>query len=148
MAHASGFSLLELIIALSIASILAGIGVLSHHAMRPNLDLSLAARQVAMDLQVTRMRAVATNVNHRLVFRAGSAGYQPQYKNGNDYLNEGAAVALPRGITIASCTATGSAIGFRPRGNAATFGTVTIENEKGYARHVVVDIAGQVRVEQ
>jgi prepilin-type N-terminal cleavage/methylation domain-containing protein len=148
MAQTSGFSLLELIITLSLASVLAGISVLSHSALRPSLDLSLATRQVAMDLKVARMRAVATNVNHRIVLKAGSASYQPQYKNGSSYLNDGAAVALPRGIVIAECTASDSAIGFRPRGNAATFGTVTIRNAKGDVRRVVVDIAGQVRMEQ
>jgi prepilin-type N-terminal cleavage/methylation domain-containing protein len=146
-APAQGFSLLELVVVLSLASILAGIGVLSHQAMRPALDLSAAARQVVMDLKVTRMRAAAENVNHRIVFSAGAETYQVQRKAGSGYANIGVPVPLPRGIVVVDCNANGGAIGFRPRGNAATFGTVTIGNEKGDVRLVIVDIAGQVRVQ-
>jgi prepilin-type N-terminal cleavage/methylation domain-containing protein len=144
---ARGFSLLELVIVLSLASILAGIGVLSHRAMRPALDLSAAARQVVMGLKVARMRAAAENVNHRIVFSAGAGSYQAQRKGGSGYANIGAPIPLPRGIVVVDCNANGSAIGFRPRGNAATFGTVTIGNDQGDVRLVIVDIAGQVRVQ-
>jgi len=132
---------------LSLASVLAGIGVLSHQAMRPTLDLSAAARQVVMDLKVARMRAAAENVNHRIVFTAGAGSYQPQRKNGSGYSDTGTPVPLPRGIVVVDCNANGSAIGFRPRGNAATFGTVTMRNGKGDVRLVIVNIAGQVRVQ-
>ncbi len=142
-----GVSLLELVAVLALASILAGIGVLGHQAIRPALDLHAAARQVVMDLKVARIRAAAENVNQRLVFTAGGGSYQPQRKSGGVYSNIGPAVALPPGIVVEECNATGSAIGFRPRGNAATFGTVTMRNGKGDVRQVVVDIAGQVRVQ-
>ncbi len=121
--------------------------MLGHQAMRPTLDLSAAARQVVMDLKVARMRAAAENVNQRLVFTAGAGSYQPQRKSGGVYSNIGPAVALPPGIVVEECNATGSAIGFRPRGNAATFGTVTMRNGKGEVRQVVVNIAGLVRVQ-
>jgi prepilin-type N-terminal cleavage/methylation domain-containing protein len=144
---AGGFSLLELVVVLSLASILAGIGVLSHQAIRPVLDLSAAARQVVMDLKVVRMRAAAENVNHRIVFTAGTGSYQPQRKSGGGYSNTVGPVLLPRGIIVVACSANGSAIGFRPRGNAATFGTVTLSNGKGDVRSVIVNIVGQVRVQ-
>lgn len=147
MGHADGFSLLELIITLSLASILAGISVLSHRALRPSLDLGTATRQVVMDLKVARMRAVSSNVNHRVVFREGGNTYQSQYKNGSGYLDDGVGIALPRGIVIAACTAKDAAISFRPRGNASSFGTVIIRNANGDVRHIIVDIAGQVRAE-
>jgi prepilin-type N-terminal cleavage/methylation domain-containing protein len=142
-----GFSLLELMVVVSLASIIAGIGVLSHHAMRPELDLSGAARQVVMDLKVARMRAATEGVNHRIVFTAGGASYQPQRQGGSSYNDIGAPVQLPDGIVVTGCTASGSAIAFRPRGNAATFGTVTVRNSRGEVRLVIVDIAGRVRVQ-
>ena len=144
---AHGFSLLELVVALSLASVLAGIAVLNHHALRPRLDLRDAARQVVMDLKVARLRAAAENVNHRIVFTNGGTTYQPQRKSGTSYTNTAPPVPLPQGIIVADCTANGNAIGFLPRGNAATFGTVTIRNRVGEARQIVVDIAGQVRVQ-
>jgi prepilin-type N-terminal cleavage/methylation domain-containing protein len=147
MADTRGFSILELVVTLSLASILAGISVLSHNALRPRLNLGMATRQVVMDLQLTRMRAVAHNANQRIVFPDGGSGYQRQRQTGSTYGDDGAAVALPPGITVLDCTAGNSTITFRPRGNASSFGTVTLANTTGDVRRVVVDIAGQVRVQ-
>ena len=142
-----GTSLLELLVVLALTAIVAGIGALSHQAMRPALDLRSAARQVVTDLRAARMRAVAENTSRRVVFPSGATGYQPQRKIGNAYVDDGVAVSLPRGILISDCTATGNGISFKPRGNAATFGTVSIRNSNGDERSIIVDIAGQVRVQ-
>jgi len=147
MRHASGLSILELVVAVGLASVLAGVGVLSHQALRPGLNLTAATRQVVMGLLATRMRAIARNTDLRIVFSNGGTSYRPQARNGNTYNDEGAPVALAAGISILDCTAGASAISFRPRGNAGTFGTVTLQNSRGDVRRVVVDIAGQVRVQ-
>ena len=147
MRNISGLSILELVVALGLASVLAGVGVLSHHALRPGLNLMTATRQVVMGLLAARMRAVARNTDLRLVFPSGSTAYRLQARNGSTYDDEGAPVALAAGIVIVDCTARASAISFRPRGNAGTFGTVTLQNARGDVRRVVVDIAGQVRVQ-
>jgi Tfp pilus assembly protein FimT len=147
MANTSGFSILELVVTLGLASALAGISVLSHNALRPSLDLTTAMRQIVMDLQATRMRAVAHNTNHRIMFSKGGSSYRLQRQSGSAYDDEGAPIALPSGITVLDCTAQNAAIGFRPRGNAGTFGTVTIGNANGNTRSIVVNITGQVRVQ-
>jgi prepilin-type N-terminal cleavage/methylation domain-containing protein len=146
MGRANGFSLLELIIVLSLMSILAGIGVLEHHALRSRLDLGRAARQVLMDLRMTRMRAATDHVNYRLVFPSDSRTYQAQRKSGGEYKDAGVPVSLPAGIVIVDCTARDHSISFVPRGNAGSFGTITVGNVQGEVRHVAVDIAGQARV--
>lgn len=140
-------AILELVVALAIAAVLAGAGVLGHQALRPGLNLMTATRQVVMSLLATRMRAVARNTDLRIVFANGSTSYRVQARNGTTYTDERAPVALAAGITIVDCTAQASAISFRPRGNAGTFGTVTLQNARGDVRRVVVDIAGQVRVQ-
>lgn len=145
MSAATGFSLLELIIVVALVAILAGFGVLGHHAMRPGLNLMMATRQVVMDLKVSRMHAVAKNATYRVVFAADT--YQREHKQGTRYTADGPPTSLPAGITIAGCTAAGAAVSFKPRGNAGSFGTITLRNEQGTIRQVVVDIAGQVRVQ-
>ena len=147
MADQGGLSLLELVVTLSLASILAGISVLSHNALRPRLNLGMATRQVVMDLQVSRMRAVAQNAARRVQFLNGATRYQLQGRHGTKYEDEGTPVPLPVGVIVLDCTALASAIGFSPRGSAATFGTVTLQNSSGDTRSIVVDIAGHLRVQ-
>lgn len=143
----SGFSLLELIVVMSLGVVLATISVPAYQGWRPSLNLRMAARQVVMDLKVARMRAVAQNVDHRILFPVGGGGYQFQRRGLAQYEDDGPAVTLPVGVTIAGCSARDSAISFRPRGNAGSFGTVVVQNGDGDVRSVIVDIAGRIRVE-
>ena len=147
MKAASGLSILELVVAVGLMSILAGISALSHQALRPSLNLAMGVRQVVMDLHATRIRAVARNTNHRIVFPDGGTTYQLQRRGGSTYDDDGPPVTLPSGIAVLDCSASNDAISYRPRGNAGTFGTVTLQNTKGVVRKVIVDIAGQVRVQ-
>jgi Tfp pilus assembly protein FimT len=147
MEDASGLSVLELVITLGLTAVLAGFSILGHHALRPGLNLTIATRQVLMDLQVARMRAVAHNADQRIVFASGGTSYRLQRRNGSKYDDEGQPVELPAGIIVRDCTAATSAISFRPRGTAGTFGTLTLQNSQGDIRRVVVDIAGHVRVQ-
>ena len=144
---AGGFTLLELAVVLGLLSILGALAILNHQTIRARWHLSAAARQVTLDLKLMRMRAITRNVSHRLLFAAGSDRYRRQRQGGSVYLDDGPAVVLPRGIVVTDCTAASDAISFRPRGNAASFGTVTLQNVLGEVRHVIVDITGQVRME-
>lgn len=144
---AHGLTLLELIVALMLVAVLLGSAMFGYSRMGDELRLNQAARQVMLDLAVTRTRALADNVGWRLVFDCDRDNYQPQQQIGTAYQNDGTATALPAGIDLTECTASGSAVTFRPRGNAATFGTITLCNGAGRVRQVVVDIAGRIRVQ-
>ena len=146
MRNIRGFSLLELLVVVALIAILTGLAVLGHRGIRQQLHLHMAARQVMMDLKLARMRAVREHVNYRIAFAGGGAGYQMQRKTGSAYRDDGAPTPLPRGIWITDCTARDDAIMFVPRGSAGSFGTITLGNENGESRHVVVDIAGRMRV--
>lgn len=147
MSRARGFTLLELIIVLSLVGILASISVVSHGRMRPALDLYAAARQVLMDLKIVRMRAIVDSVNHRAFFPEGAHEYRLQRRGRTDYEDVGEPISLPPGIVVVKCTASGGGIAFRPRGSAGTFGTITLANADGQTRQVIVDIAGRIRVQ-
>lgn len=142
-----GFTLLELVTAMAVAGTLAGIAVLGYRQTFEDLLLNQAARQIVADLMTTRARALADNVGRRLVFLPAQDGYQPQRQNGPRYENDGNVIALPAGIDLTDCTASGSAVSFRPRGNAGTFGTITLLNSPGRQRQVIIDIAGRIRVQ-
>ena len=143
-----GLSLLEVLVALSVALLVAGAAIAQYGTMLSGWRLNAAARQVVMDLKLTRARAMTTETDHRLLFTEQTSGYQRQQKQpSGTYANDGPAIALPDGITVIGCTAVASSVTFRPRGHASTFGTITLTNADGGQRQIVVDIVGRMRVQ-
>lgn len=144
----AGFTLLEALLCLGLMGILGGMAVPAFSAIRANWQLNTAARQVALDLRAARARAVATGTNQRVRFIKQLGSYQRQKQDGpQTYVNDGAPTQLPSGILVTACTAVGSAVTFRPRGNAITFGTVTLVDPGGRTRTVIVNMVGRTRIQ-
>lgn len=129
-----------------VAALLAA-AIAGHAALRSRLGVTLAARQVAMDLNLARIRAIARNRDQRLVFSPGASHYRAQERTPGGHADVGPAISLPAGVRIADCTAADDAIGFRARGGASTFGTVTLRSAAGDRRDVVVGITGRARIQ-
>ena len=143
-----GFTLLELLIGLALCAVLAGTALLGVPRMLAGWRLSAAARQVVMDLKLTRARAILDSATHRLRFAAPGTTYQHERQRPSGaYEPVGPAISLPADVEIADCSGAGSGISFRPRGQAGAFGTVTLRNHDGDQRAVVVDIVGRTRVQ-
>jgi prepilin-type N-terminal cleavage/methylation domain-containing protein len=129
-----GFTVLELLMVLVIASVLMGIAVPSFQSWLPTLRLSNAARQVATDLQLARMRAISSNADKEVTFNAGSGTYSFGAESRD--LDE-----LFPGITITSA----SNPTFTPRG---TVNSVTITLSNGSAqKQVCVKVMGRINVQ-
>jgi prepilin-type N-terminal cleavage/methylation domain-containing protein len=144
---ARGVTLLELLAGLALFGALTAVAVPHVAVLRARWRLGAAARQVVMDLKVARARAMADVANRRVRFTVPGSAYQHQRQDNGRYLDDGGPMALPEGISIGACSAVGSAVGFRPRGPATTFGTITLRNERGEQRRIVVDIVGRMRIE-
>jgi type IV fimbrial biogenesis protein FimT len=143
-----GFTLLEMLVAVALSAILAAAALPSLAAMMRDWRLAAAARQLVLDLKVARMQAIAESTDHRLRLPVPGSAYLRESREGSGaYAVDGPPTELPRGIELAGCTANGGAVTFRPLGNASTFGTITLRNEDGAERSVVVDIAGRLRVQ-
>lgn len=132
----SGFTLLELLIALAIVFILGAIAIPNWSALLPTYRLNSSARQVQSELNRIRMHAASENVSFKLAFSEGAA----------DYILERDSTVwqtrpLPEGIVIAKA----GAISFSPRGTAAS-DRVRLLNQKGECAQVVVSATGRVRV--
>jgi Tfp pilus assembly protein FimT len=147
MRRERGFSSLELITVLGLMAILFGVASLAHSAIRDRVSVATAAQQISMDLSLARIRAIARSRDQRLLFAPGAQSYQEQERNGASYESIGAAKALPSGIRIVSCTAPNNVIGFRARGGASSFGTITLTSAAGQTRSVIVSITGRARTE-
>lgn len=144
---ARGFTLFECVVAMGLLALLAGAAAPSAAALLSDWRLNAAARQVALDLRVTRSRAITEHTAHRLRFPASGPAYQPQQQTESaSYVSDGPPIPLPSGVRIAHCSAVGESVTFRPRGHATTFGTIALVDARGVRRNVVVDMAGRVRI--
>ncbi|HEY3301994.1 MAG TPA: GspH/FimT family pseudopilin [Candidatus Binatia bacterium] len=127
----SGFTLIELLVAMGVAGILMGIAVPRFYALLPGIRLASAARQVATDLQLARMRAISQRVPVTVTFTPPTS-----YNFGADSRDF---TQLYPGTTIAVVPAnpTFTTVG------AATVTTITLTNN-GVNRTVTVNAAGRV----
>ncbi|HWP58736.1 MAG TPA: GspH/FimT family pseudopilin [Candidatus Acidoferrales bacterium] len=128
-----GFTVLELLMVLVVASVLMGIAVPSFQSWLPTLRLSNAARQVATDLQLARMRAISSNTDTTVAFSTGTGTYS----------FGGESRSLPQlfpGITISSA----SNPTFTARGTANAV-TITLTNGSSQ-KLVCVKAVGRVNV--
>jgi prepilin-type N-terminal cleavage/methylation domain-containing protein len=154
----SGFTLLELLIVIVLLSILGGIMTLQFPPLLSRTRLAAAARQVATDLQLVRMRTIAQNHRFRVTFRAGTAdyvverddtgGWQPYMLHGHAHAAEGEGrLVLPQGVVIETVNSGGDVI-FVPRGHVDGGITVTLGGDTiPETKRVIVNLAGRVRIE-
>lgn len=75
-----GFSLVELLVVISIISIMAAIGLPSLIGMMGHIRLMRATRDIAVVLQAARLKAIAKNFRYEVSFTQGAAdSYRLQY---------------------------------------------------------------------
>lgn len=148
MTDRRGFTLLELLIALSLCAVLTGAALLGYQRTLAGARLSAATRQVVMDLKLARARAILGSATHRLRFPVPGTSYQHERQRpSGTYEPIGPPTELPRDVAIVGCSGAGSGISFRPRGHAGAFGTIALRNRDGGERAVVVDMVGRLRVQ-
>lgn len=139
-----GFTLLEVLVALALVTILAAISVPHWTTLLPTYRLRSAARQLHSDLSRIKMQAVSETARFRLNFSASK--YSVEKYDGTTYRPIGEDRSLPKGIDIRSTTR--SSLGFTPRGTATpgTGGTVKLCNSKDAGINVVVSSTGRIRI--
>jgi type II secretory pathway pseudopilin PulG len=134
MRHSDGYTLTELLVLVGIIGIVLGTGVPSFLSVLPSLRLSSAARQVATDLQLARMRAIAQNTSYTVTFDVSTASYT----FGSDSRN---LLDLFPGISIAAA----SNPTFTSRGTA---GAAAIQLSDGATqKFICVKIVGRVKIQ-
>jgi type IV fimbrial biogenesis protein FimT len=134
-----GFTLIELMATLAVASILMSIAIPNFLSTLPSLRLADAARQVATDLQQIRMKAIAQNIPYQISF--STTAYVLQKCNGS-CANDSGNITLPTGISVSASTAPQ----FQPRGTAVTAATITLSNGTS-SKWVCVKTVGRVNIQ-
>jgi prepilin-type N-terminal cleavage/methylation domain-containing protein len=130
----AGFTLIEMLVAITVAGILMAIAMPRFYAFLPGIRLASAARQVATDLQLARMKAISTRAAQTVAFVPPSGVYT--FGANNRDLNQ-----LYPGTTILSVTGGNPTFNTVGAANAAT--TITLRNN-GIDRTVLVNVAGRV----
>ena len=106
---------------------------------RENYQLDAVTRQVAGNMQWTRIKAISRSRDCRIRVNSETS-YVIECQDPNWTADE--TVALPRGFRI---TANASPQ-FHKRGNASPSGTLTIWGSNAKSKQVIVNITGRVRV--
>jgi type IV fimbrial biogenesis protein FimT len=136
------FTLLELLIALAIFTILGAVAIPNWLALLPFYRLNSATRQVQSELHKTKSRAISERASYRLVF--STASYSIEKDDGSGWQSTGENKPLPEGITLG----TGSALNlsFTSRGTSSG-GTATLCNTDGRGKSLIVSGAGRIRID-
>lgn len=137
-----GFTLIEVIVAMAIVSVLAAIAVPAGIILLPTYSLNSAARQVQSELHRIKMQAIAGNVTFQLAFSNTSGSYTIE-RVGATTAQQGTK-PLPGGIDVKRTIT----LGFTSRGTASPGGggTVRLCNSQGAGTNVVLSSTGRVRV--
>jgi type IV fimbrial biogenesis protein FimT len=131
-----GYSLLELIIAVAVAGILAAIALPSWNRLLPIYQLNSAARQVYSELHNIKMRAATENVGFQLVYSNGAAAY---------IIQRDSAVLVTKPLAAGVTVTNGGTISFSPRGTASA-NRIRLRSSDGTCKQVVVSPTGRVRI--
>jgi type IV fimbrial biogenesis protein FimT len=156
--YSHGFSLLEVIITLTLLGILLAIATLQLPGLLSQTSLRNATRQMVANLQYVRMKAISQNRRLRVTFRPVTEDYVVDKDEDGVWQRQllashsaeavaDATIQLPRGVRIAAVNSGGDVI-FLPRGAVDGGISIILGTLSGPdTRRVVVNLAGRVRVE-
>ncbi len=140
-----GFSLIEIIIAISIIAILFGFSISTLLGLSESISLSVAAREIATQLRLSQGLAQSMHKNHIIEFSKSSSKYSVLRREYDGRTEIYKTFNLPKGINFKEDkTFEFSASGFPL---PSKFGTITIESFRGGKRSIIVSSVGRVRIQ-
>jgi prepilin-type N-terminal cleavage/methylation domain-containing protein len=141
-ARRAGFSLIELLVGIGLACVLAGVSVPVASSLMANYQLNCAADRVAFEIARARMQAVGQNVFVRLRVE-GSSLVRERSQDGATYEVDGV-VELPDGVEIG----TGEE-GYGPtfsRSGLAPHGTTMVVANRMGKKTLYTSVLGRVTI--
>jgi len=147
-----GFTLLELMIVIAIAGILAALAVPGWLAWRATAKINGAATNLRGDLEMAKMRAIKENASVATLFT--TSGYTIFIDNGanpDNWTREADEILLRNRQLVAGVTAStnfgSDRTRFNGRGRPEGLGTVVLTDSSGNQRQIVLSIVGRIRLQ-
>ena len=142
----AGFTLVELLIVLSIVSLSMLIANNSYISFRESSALNRAARVVAADVALARSYAIRNRTAVALVADESARSYVIRDGAGNVYLNRVFDAASEMGLASLDVSLPGDSIAFNSRG-MLSLGAATIDvGRSGDSRRVTLNAIGRWRI--
>lgn len=132
----SGFSTIELVVAIAIMAIVTAIALPGWKSWSHSAALNSSIRQIQSELHAIKMRAAAESVVFQLVYLQDTGEYTIQRDSKPLHT---------KSITQGTAITKAGTISFSPRGTAGS-NRVRLRNAAGACRQVVVSATGRVRV--
>jgi len=140
-----GTTLLEILIATALFAVLLAIAIPSLARLRTPYALRSAANQIAADVQVARMRAIARNTGYRMVFDTTAMNYHfEQLGAGNNWSVDSGNQMLPTGAQLTAVA--GGNPSFNSRGILANQVTISVKVPGSGTRTVTINVLGQTTI--
>ena len=139
-----GTTLLDVVIASGIMLVLLAVGVPNLSRLRSPYALAGATRQIAADLQATRLRAIARNVSYRVNFDVAHGSYTIERSQAGSWVADSAPQPLPSGAQLGTVSP-GNPV-FDTRGMLAAQVTVPITVSGSGSRTVTVNVLGKTTI--
>jgi prepilin-type N-terminal cleavage/methylation domain-containing protein len=145
-----GFTVIELVIAMSLFAILAFTAVPSFSALMQQYGLRGASREMQAELQWARMAAIARNHDLRVIVLSSTTYKIHDDTNSNGAIDSGENVVVHHieqtSGTSMSLSPVSGTITFAPDGTAPQYGNLTVTNG-ALSKTVTVSRGGKVRVQ-
>jgi len=151
------FTLVEILITISILIILAAIGVYSFRNVQPGLQLSGVTRELVTDLRYTQQLTIAEQIEHCLCFFSLDGEYEKKYQiircgESDPQCGEQNPTLVkeklfPQEIkTLTISEFTNNAVEYNPYGAVKESGTITLTNIKDETKIIEVKPSGFVKI--
>jgi prepilin-type N-terminal cleavage/methylation domain-containing protein len=146
-----GFSLIEMLVVISILAIAAAAAIPNMIAWRSGLQFRAAVNELRNDLEFSRTRAVKENATVTVAFNPTAGQYRMNYQDPDANTILLKSQTLPAGVRIASenpahtLDSLGNQTSFSSRGTAGSC-TIVLANQQGKTKSISISFIGKIEI--